>query len=150
MLNHNGIRRLIIIVFSVAASISCSSKNQSDPVNSESSEISITANRSSCEFPYEYQFNASLPASFNNNLLQYEWNFGDGGLTTGVSSSHQYSATGIYGVTFTVRDNLKIISTANLNHSVNGCSISGAILADRKSTRLNSSHTDISRMPSSA
>ena len=26
----------------------------------------------------------------------------------------------------------------------------GAVVADRKSTRLNSSHTDISRMPSSA
>lgn len=133
MLNYNRVKRLIIIVLSVAVSISCSSKNQSDPVNSELGEISITANRSSCEFPYEYQFNASLPASVNNNLLRYEWNFGDGGVTTGVSSSHQYNATGIYGVTFTVRDNLKIISTANLNHSVNGCSISGTILAKRGS-----------------
>ena len=47
-------------------------------------------------------------------------------------------------------EEISLLMYASRNADINFIFINGSTFPDRKSTRLNSSHTDISRMPSSA
>ena len=47
-------------------------------------------------------------------------------------------------------DNLRVVRSANVTGAKNATSGNTAAIIDRKSTRLNSSHIPLSRMPSSA
>jgi subtilisin family serine protease len=66
-----------------------------------------------------YNSNAKKPIQFNGTgstdpdgqILLYVWDFGDGGAALGPKPVHQYTASGTYGATLTVRDNLGGIST---------------------------------------
>ena len=68
----------------------------------------------------------------------------------GVLYAHYISY--IDPTSFTVNESIFILSIVIIGGMRNlwGSAIAAAVLVDRKSTRLNSSHTDISRMPSSA
>ena len=112
-------------------------------------------------------------ASFTNLSTNYDsllWNFGDGHFSTSINPTNLYNQSGIYNVTLvayhcgetdTILQTIQISqvginenspslfsATLNSNGSIN---ILGNLQAiDRKSTRLNSSHSSVSRMPSSA
>lgn len=46
-------------------------------------------------------------------IASYEWNFGDGSSSTGVSTSHRYSAQGSYTVTLKVTDDVGAVTSVN-------------------------------------
>ncbi len=50
------------------------------------------------------QFDATSSADPDGNIVSYEWDFGDGGKTTGPKPRHAYHALGEYRVTLTIRD----------------------------------------------
>ena len=86
-------------------------------------------------------FDGSTSFDPDGIINQYEWNFGDGNTASGAQTTNIFSTAGTYTVTLTVTDSDNLTHTTFRDITVGG---------DRKSTRLNSSHTDISRMPSSA
>ena len=50
-------------------------------------------------------FDASTSeAPANNPIVRYQWNFGDGGTATGITTTYAYSTPGTYTVTLTVTD----------------------------------------------
>ena len=49
-------------------------------------------------------FNASASEPNGGSIINYAWEFGDGGTGTGVIATHSYSATGNYTVKLTVTD----------------------------------------------
>jgi PKD repeat protein len=50
-------------------------------------------------------FNAAgSPAAAGKTIVGYAWDFGDGGTGSGVTTSHTYTAEGIYNVTLTMTD----------------------------------------------
>jgi PKD repeat protein len=53
----------------------------------------------------EMTFDGSDSFDHEGSLVSYEWDFGDGAATTGVTVSHTYVSQGIYQVTLTVTDN---------------------------------------------
>ena len=49
-------------------------------------------------------------SSSNNQVLSYNWNFGDGTVTTGAQPEHSYSAEGTYNVTLSVNDTVDTVT----------------------------------------
>lgn len=49
---------------------------------------------------------ASSKAANGRTLVAYDWDFGDGGVGAGLTTSHRYSRTGAFKVTLTVTDDL--------------------------------------------
>jgi len=49
-------------------------------------------------------FNASFSTPDGGEIISYEWDFGDGNVTTGVVVTHVFQAGGTYNVTLTVTD----------------------------------------------
>ena len=77
-------------------------------------EITQTANQppvSNAKGPYiglsgqPLQFDASNSYDPDGTIVSYEWDFGDGDTTTGISPTHTYSTQGTYTVVLTVTDN---------------------------------------------
>jgi PKD repeat protein len=61
----------------------------------------------------------ATPSHSNNSggyLIDYQWNFGDGGTGSGPNPSHTYAAMGTYNVTLTVKDDAGL--TASVVHQV--------------------------------
>jgi len=50
-------------------------------------------------------FNASASSDPDGSIVSYDWDFGDGNTTSGISPQHQYTNNGTYNVTLTVTDN---------------------------------------------
>ena len=50
-------------------------------------------------------FNGSGSYDEDGRIVSYRWNFGDGKIGLGVSTSHIYTTPGVYNVTLTVNDN---------------------------------------------
>ena len=68
---------------------------------------------------------APITAFFNGSastddigITDYSWNFGDGGVGSGVSPSHEYQAPGVYNVTLTVTDTDNLTDSDTLAISV--------------------------------
>ncbi len=55
-------------------------------------------------------FNFDATASINGDV--YTWDFGDGNVGTGITTSHTYSANGVYNVVLTVEDTTACTSVA--------------------------------------
>ncbi|MCK5562329.1 MAG: PKD domain-containing protein [Thermoplasmata archaeon] len=53
----------------------------------------------------EVEFNGSGSYDLDGEIIEYLWDFGDGGYGHGVCASHKYAVPGEYNVTLTVTDN---------------------------------------------
>jgi photosystem II stability/assembly factor-like uncharacterized protein len=73
----------------------------------------LTASPSAGLIPLTVQFDASGSFAPNGTIASYDWNFGDQtAISTGLSVSHTYTATGSFIVTLIVTDNQGAQSTA--------------------------------------
>ena len=54
----------------------------------------------------------------DGTIVTYDWDFGDGALTTGVTTSHSYATAGTYTVTLTVTDNGGLSDTTSTQVTV--------------------------------
>lgn len=62
--------------------------------------------------PLRVDVNASCSSDADGNPLTFTWNFGDGGIGSGQSTSHWYDQGGFYTITLTVRDSAGATATA--------------------------------------
>ncbi|MEZ4888378.1 MAG: glycosyl hydrolase family 8 [Chitinophagales bacterium] len=87
---------------------------------------SFTATPSSGQPPLAVSFDASASIDANGDNLTYNWDFGDGTSSTGVTSNHTYNSEGNYTVTLTVNDGNGGIDTATtgINVSLITCNLS--------------------------
>ncbi|MEM7219920.1 MAG: PKD domain-containing protein, partial [Pseudomonadota bacterium] len=69
--------------------------------------IDVTESR----IPFSVNVDASGSSDANGTIVSYEWNFGDGTTTTGMTASHEYTTIGTYTVSLTVTDDQGATST---------------------------------------
>ncbi|UCD29772.1 MAG: PKD domain-containing protein, partial [Planctomycetota bacterium] len=55
--------------------------------------------------PLQVNFDASDSIDPDGNIVDYDWEFGDNNIGSGITTSHTYTSGGIYVVTLTVTDN---------------------------------------------
>jgi chitodextrinase len=63
-------------------------------------------------------FDASASSDSDGSIVDYEWHFGDGGITTGVVVNHAYSVIGTYTVRLIVTDNNGATATAQATKTI--------------------------------
>ena len=83
-----------------------------EPPELEAPVASFTASPSTAPVDDPIAFDASSSFDPDGTIVSYEWDFGDGDTATGVTTSHAYSADGMYTVTLTVTDNDGLTATA--------------------------------------
>ncbi len=64
------------------------------------------------------QFDGNLSSDTDGSIVNFQWNFGDGGTGSGVTPTHTYTADGIYTVTQTVADNRGATASATARVAV--------------------------------
>jgi PKD repeat protein len=64
------------------------------------------------------QFSGTATPGSANNLVSYNWNFGDGATATGLTPTHTYNDDGTYTVTFSVTDALGLVGTSTMTVTV--------------------------------
>ena len=74
------------------------------PTANNAPAASFTALPSSGEAPLDVAFDASSSGDADGSITSYEWSFGDGGSSSGVTASHTYDSAGTYTVQLTVTD----------------------------------------------
>ncbi len=84
--------------------------------------VSFTATPTSGSFPLLVNFNASATSDSQSGTLQYFWDFGDGGQTSGTGSigktaSHTYTTNGTFTATLTVM-NLTTFATSSKTKTI--------------------------------
>ena len=52
----------------------------------------------------QINFNANKSIGYENELIEYSWDFGDGEQGSGITTSHIYNETGIYTITLNITD----------------------------------------------
>jgi len=65
-------------------------------------------------------FSGGTSSDPDGTIATYQWSFGDGGTSTGMSPSHTYAAASNYTVTLTVTDNGGATATATTMANVSG------------------------------
>jgi serine protease len=78
----------------------------------------------------------------NDDMVSWDWNFGDGAISSAQNPVHSFAATGNYEVTLTVTDSEGLNSTENMLVSVSSVSIEAAVKRAYKS-RLGRLRVDI-------
>ncbi|GAA3929534.1 S8 family serine peptidase [Litoribacillus peritrichatus] len=102
-----------------------SDENSNNNNNNNPPTASFTVSSTTGEIP----FTVNVDGSASTNASAYSWNFGNGSISTGVTSSHTYTSIGDYTITLTVTGSDG--STHNLSRDVSalGHTISGTITA---------------------
>jgi glucose/arabinose dehydrogenase/PKD repeat protein len=72
--------------------------------NNRPPEARVSVTPQSGNLPLTINFNASNSTDPDGDSLSFEWNFGDGNIGTGVTTSHTYTQAGPLRITLTVRD----------------------------------------------
>jgi PKD repeat protein len=70
--------------------------------------------------PLQVNFDASGSSDPDGSIIQYSWNFGDGGIGSGKVVSHVYTKGGTFTIGLTVRDNGGALSTKTTTITVSG------------------------------
>jgi serine protease len=78
----------------------------------------------------------------NDDMVSWDWNFGDGAISSAQNPVHTFAATGNYEVTLTVTDSEGLNSTENMLVTVSSVSIEAAVKRAYKS-RLGRLRVDI-------
>lgn len=52
----------------------------------------------------QINFNANKSIGYEGQIIDYSWDFGDGGQDNGITTSHIYNETGIYTITLNITD----------------------------------------------
>ncbi|AUP77378.1 cellulase family glycosylhydrolase [Flavivirga eckloniae] len=83
---------------------------------------SITASVTSGNVPLTVQFDASGSSDIDGDVLTYNWNFGNGQTSTGISPIITYTTAGSYTVTLVVNDGKvdSVPATQTINVEVTG------------------------------
>jgi len=68
--------------------------------------------------PIATRFDGSGSSAPGGEIISYEWEFGDGGIATGVMPEHVYEKFGDFTVTLTVTDDMNASSTCSTVASV--------------------------------
>ncbi|MDD5731281.1 MAG: lamin tail domain-containing protein [Patescibacteria group bacterium] len=63
-------------------------------------------------------FNGSASSDQDGTIVSYEWNFGDGSVSSGAQTTHSYSTIGTYQVVLTVHDNAGATSSSSITVTV--------------------------------
>ena len=110
--------------------------SDNDGLNSGLATVNITVNRTGNSAPtaafsvdatnLSIALDASASSDPENDLLSYEWTFGDGNSATGAQVSHTYAESGQYPITLTVSDG-SLTSSLEQIVSVNGSTSEGAV-----------------------
>ncbi len=72
----------------------------------------IDVSSSSGVAPHVVEFSAAESTDSDGTIISYEWDFGDGGTSTEVSTNHAYMTAGTFTTTLTVIDNFDGVATA--------------------------------------
>jgi PKD repeat protein len=80
--------------------------------------------------PLTVNLNASASSDSDGALVSYAWNFGDGAVGSGVTTSHTYAAAGSYTVQLTVTDDAGAADTATATVTVLSSGGSGIVSDD--------------------
>ena len=64
-------------------------------------------------------FDASSSSDPDGIIVEYEWDFDDGGIDTGIITSHSYASVGVYTVTLTVTDSDNLKHTTQRTITIN-------------------------------
>ena len=75
---------------------------------------SFTATPETVETGEPITFNASASYDPDGSIVSYQWDFGDGNTSTGVTANHAYAEAGNYTVTLTVIDDDGTVVTASV------------------------------------
>lgn len=62
----------------------------------------MQANPASGTTPFAVSFTSVGSLANSGTIVSYDWNFGDGGLGSGASTTHVYNTPGVYNATLTV------------------------------------------------
>jgi PKD repeat protein len=91
-------RTVSLILIAVAAAVLSGCQFQSLP------RAEFAAMPESGYPPIEVTFDASASSSPSSRIVNYAWDFGDGGIGSGVSVTHTFVEKGVYEVALAVRD----------------------------------------------
>jgi len=76
----------------------------STPVANNPPTASFTASPTSGDAPLAVSFNSSGSSDSDGSITSYAWSFGDGGSSTGATTSHTYNSASTYMAQLTVTD----------------------------------------------
>ena len=79
----------------------------------------FTPSTTAGDAPLPVDFDASASNDQDGTIVSYAWDFGDGNVGTGVTTSHTYATPGSYVVTLTVTDNHGRTGQASATITVN-------------------------------
>jgi PKD repeat protein len=99
---------LLLVAFALTG---CFHKNQLPVAKAQASPTQGTA-------PLTVQFRADESMDPDGQIIEYQWDFGDGSTGFGVTTSHTYTREGTYEVTLTVKDNRGAAATDDLTITV--------------------------------
>jgi RHS repeat-associated protein len=80
---------------------------------------SFTLSPTSGIVPLEVSFDASSSTAPGGTVERYQWDFGDEGQGSGVTTTHTYTKVGTYTATLTVTDNLGVTASTSQTLTVN-------------------------------
>jgi chitodextrinase len=89
-------------------------------VSAGSSNNPPTASFSSACTDLMCNFDAAASTDSDGAIGSYDWDYGDGAASTGLTSGHIYATGGTYSVVLTVTDNVGATSSSSQDLTVNG------------------------------
>jgi|GEM_PF-1076842 len=110
----------------------CTSLPQNQPPDAVAS-----ASPTSGAVPLTVDFSSAGSSDPDGSIVSYEWDFGDGNMSTLENPQHIYSSAGTYTAQLTVTDNATATASDNVTITVSGGTSSGTtVIASQAVTRV--------------